>query len=217
MGDQFDVGQLAAVRSAFNLIGHFGEVRAVPPLGTDEYIFVVPPSDIVRRRGDLAQVLTQILQRKVWVVEDSDRVPDTVPFPLDDAMGAVPDAASHRDLDRHTLEMLTRLGIAERVPEPKALRQGTRLATLRETPVGVLTQWRAPFTGGVDGLLPAGVVVSVIEGPMPDATAVGCRPENYERLELLLVPEHDRLAPKYDGYYLVIDFDVVVSSFCLLD
>ncbi len=83
MSSEFNIGQRAAVRNAFSLAGFDGDLRVLPPLGTDEYVFVLPRGFTVSQPNALAQVLQQVLSRKVWVVVDSDEVPETVLFPLD--------------------------------------------------------------------------------------------------------------------------------------
>ncbi len=80
-------------------------------------------------------------------------------------------------------------------------------------PVNALTHWRAPFTGGIDDLLPTGTVVLVDRDPLPSALAVSCSPEDYEGMESPIVPEEYRAAPKYNGYSLVIrltDFGIAL-------
>jgi len=83
MLSEFNIGQLTAVRNAFNLVGFEGELRVLPPLGNDEYIFVVPRGFSISQPNNLSQVLQQVLHRKVWVTEDGDQVPESVPFRLD--------------------------------------------------------------------------------------------------------------------------------------
>ena len=83
MISEFNVGQRTAVRNAFKLVGFEGELRVLPPLGTDEYIFVLPRGFSISQPNVLSQVLQQLLHRKIWVTEDGDQVPESVPFPLD--------------------------------------------------------------------------------------------------------------------------------------
>lgn len=69
--------------------------------------------------------------------------------------------------------------------------------------VSFLTHWMAPFTGGGQGILPSGTRVRV---HVSDAEPIGvyADAENASELELILVPDEDRLASKYGGYSLSI-------------
>ena len=57
--------------------------------------------------------------------------------------------------------------------------------------------------GGFECVVPAGTAL-VAHDPVEGAEGIGFRPLLYEEMELVLVPEEDRLAEKYDGYSLVI-------------
>lgn len=77
----FNIGQQAAVRSAFNLAGYGGELRTAAVTSGDERVFVVP--SITSSMGglrDLEQVLQQVLLLKVWVVEQTESWSETIPF-----------------------------------------------------------------------------------------------------------------------------------------
>ncbi len=77
----FNVGQVAATRAAFALAGYEEPLRTLPVDSEDERIFVVP-TERLPSMGDqrsLEQVLTQLLGRKVWVLEDLGTA--TVAFP----------------------------------------------------------------------------------------------------------------------------------------
>jgi hypothetical protein len=84
-------------------------------------------------------------------------------------------------------------------------REGERWVAVVDLVVRGLTHWDAPYTGGFSAVLPAGSAVVVLDDPPPIATAVGCRPEAYAELEVLLVPAADRAEPRYDSYSLSID------------
>jgi len=76
----FSEGQRAAVRSAFILAGYSGPLMTLPVESEDERWFVLSSEDFERLHcpGDLDQVLTQLLGRKVGVFplpEDSSPVP----------------------------------------------------------------------------------------------------------------------------------------------
>jgi len=75
----FSVGQVAAVRAAFALAGYEGEIQTLPVDSEDERIFVLDQTDVLPIDvRSLEQVLTQLLGRKVWVVESMET--PTVPF-----------------------------------------------------------------------------------------------------------------------------------------
>jgi hypothetical protein len=78
----------------------------------------------------------------------------------------------------------------------------------QDTPVRYLTHWRAPFTDGGSGVLPAGTRfrVLVMEGD-PEPIGVHADPLESERIEELLVPSSVRTEPKYAGYSLSIGTD----------
>jgi hypothetical protein len=73
----------------------------------------------------------------------------------------------------------------------------------------VLTQWRAPFTGGDPADLPIGLEFVVLHDPSPEATAIAARPDPYEEWEPKLVSPDDFKADKYGGYYLVVDYEAL--------
>ena len=71
---------------------------------------------------------------------------------------------------------------------------------------GLLTQWRAPYTGGGSATLPSGLRFMILIDPPPQALAVAAEPVPAELWEERLVSEADRREPKYSGYHLVIRF-----------
>src|ERR1700722_4445164 len=77
----------------------------------------------------------------------------------------------------------------------------------------ILMTWRAPFTGGSQKVLPAGLRFDVIHDPPELATAVAASPEPYEEWQSVLVDADDLNAPKYNGYYLVVSF-LSLEQFC---
>jgi hypothetical protein len=89
------------------------------------------------------------------------------------------------------------------------VRKEQRYRALRNLEVGVLTHYRAPFTGGVRAVLPAGEIFTVALDPPPHAVGASCNPQRYEALHEELVPEEDRTAQNYSGYSLIIEFDSI--------
>lgn len=73
----------------------------------------------------------------------------------------------------------------------------------------VLTMWKAPFTGGYEKVIPAGLKFVIAFDPLASASAVAADAEPMSQWEELLVPAHDRANPKYNGYYLSIPFEHV--------
>ncbi len=70
----FNVGQVAAVRSAFALAGFEGPPKTLPVESEDERLFVLDPEDYagLHHLRDLEQVLTQLLGRKCAVLSLRD-------------------------------------------------------------------------------------------------------------------------------------------------
>ena len=82
----------------------------------------------------------------------------------------------------------------------------------------VLTSWRAPFTGGSESLLPVGLefVIDSDTDALDHATAATARPDPYAEWERKLVSQADRDADKYDGYYLVVPFDILAANCAII-
>jgi hypothetical protein len=89
--------------------------------------------------------------------------------------------------------------------EAGRVKKGDRFVAAEDFSTGVLTQWRAPFTGGSDAIVPRGTVLVAVDDQKEDRPGFACLPERYEEMEMLLVPEEDRTAEKYAGYYLVLE------------
>ena len=93
---------------------------------------------------------------------------------------------------------------------PKA---GERYIIREPFEAGVLTHWRAPFTGGSQRVLPRGLEFRVAFDPSEVANAVSAEPTSPQDWEPVLVEETDRSADKYAGYSLVIQFEDL-SAYC---
>lgn len=78
----FNVGQHAAVTAAFKLAGFEGQLFTAPVDSEDERWFLLESIDVraLRDVDALAQVLTQLLGRKVGVFESDDRWGEPTPF-----------------------------------------------------------------------------------------------------------------------------------------
>ena len=79
-----------------------------------------------------------------------------------------------------------------------------RYETLRSFPAGCLHSYRAPFTGGADVTIPAGLVFEISVDVPSGMTAAHCQAIDYERYEDVFVDESVRADDKYAGYGLVI-------------
>src|SRR5690348_908823 len=73
----------------------------------------------------------------------------------------------------------------------------------------VLTMWKAPFTGGYEKVIPAGLKFVIALDPPDSASSVVADAEPFSEWEELLVEADDRAHPKYNGYYLSIPFENV--------
>lgn len=73
------------------------------------------------------------------------------------------------------------------------IKVGQEYKALEDIEVICMTSWEAPFTGGYDRVLPLGEVFTIINDPQEHATAVCCRPENYEKLHKEFIPLSDRI------------------------
>jgi hypothetical protein len=94
---------------------------------------------------------------------------------------------------------------SDRLDRP--VREGERFVVREDLDVGVMTHWRAPFTGGHRAVLPAGTVIVARFDQNPDAPGFNCVPEDYSGLEPILVPAEDRSADKYGGYSVSFTLD----------
>ncbi|QEX15585.1 hypothetical protein FRZ44_08720 [Hypericibacter terrae] len=91
-----------------------------------------------------------------------------------------------------------------KIPGGAPPQKGDRYVVLSEFEAGVLTHWLAPYTGGSSRSLPVGLEFVILMEPPSQATAVGAKPDPYERWETVLLEEGDRGAEKYGGYSLSI-------------
>jgi hypothetical protein len=91
----------------------------------------------------------------------------------------------------------------------KRPKKGQRYVVSVPFPAHVLTMWHAPFTGGEERVLPAGLEFLIETDPPPHATAAIALPDRYEDWECKLVSQRDRNAEKYGGYYLVVPFKML--------
>jgi hypothetical protein len=98
-------------------------------------------------------------------------------------------------------------------------RKGQRYRSTAEVEVGGEVHLAAPASYYFRARLPLGEVVTVQSDPRPHQTTVFVRPDRYEELEPMLVPEMHRLnawkrpAPEYGGYTLVIDLSELAEHF----
>ena len=87
-------------------------------------------------------------------------------------------------------------------PEMRFPREGDVYEVLEDMQVRYMTSWRAPFTGGGEGLLRKGDQLQVDQAPSePDSIGAYVIALDYNELERRMVPEADRERPKYGGFY----------------
>ena len=92
-------------------------------------------------------------------------------------------------------------------------KKGDRFVVKTSFKTIVMTHWFAPFTGGVDGVLPEGLVFVIDHDPVPGATAVGAKPDDPARWEAEFIDAATRADKKYGGYSLSITF-TALATFC---
>ncbi|MCP5371448.1 MAG: hypothetical protein H6907_06895 [Hyphomicrobiales bacterium] len=92
-------------------------------------------------------------------------------------------------------------------------RKGDRYRALGEVPVRGLVRSSATLTREFPGRLPAGSVLTVEHHPPAGAGGVHLRPDNYESLEMVLVPMAERLKPTYDSYTVAVTFENLEAHF----
>src|SRR5437868_1315433 len=80
--------------------------------------------------------------------------------------------------------------------------KGDRFLVTKEIFAKGLATYAAPASGGFKCTIPAGTILIADQDQRAGFPSFPCRPENYEELEKLLVPEVDR-SSKYLGYVLV--------------
>ena len=85
-------------------------------------------------------------------------------------------------------------------------RDGDRFVVRSPFTATVMTHWLAPFTGGAEKLIPAGLAFTIDYDPPPVATAIGVKPDEPEQWLNQLVDEADRNDPKFGGYSISILF-----------
>jgi hypothetical protein len=92
------------------------------------------------------------------------------------------------------------------------VRAGDSFVAAQDIPTSALTSCKAPATFGFDTVIREGPVLVAPDDAGVDAPGFSCIPERYEELERALVPEEDRLHPKYDGFYFVLDRAAIGSK-----
>ena len=96
------------------------------------------------------------------------------------------------------------------------LKKGSLYKCISSVKIDYLIHWKAPCSSGGSGILLQNTVVEVNGKPPRHATAVYCKPLNYEEVEAQLIPETERNNEKYFGYSLVIDIDIIKDHFDLV-
>jgi len=92
-------------------------------------------------------------------------------------------------------------------------RRGDYFRSLRTLSVKGIIHFRAPFSDGFTGTLPAGETVCVLDDPPKGARGVYVRPMRDARLASRFVPAALLRSDKYDGYSIVLSFEDLESDF----
>jgi len=92
-------------------------------------------------------------------------------------------------------------------------RQGDRFRAVGEVDVRGLVRFTTTITHEFRGRLPTGSVLTVEHHPPANARGVHMRPDNYQSLEMVLVPMAERLKPNYDTYTVAVTFEELAENF----
>ena len=92
------------------------------------------------------------------------------------------------------------------------VRKGQIYRCKAKLPVICMTSWSAPFTGGHERVLPRGESFKISNDPPASATAVYADPINYDELHAILIPDDDRKAKNYVGFYLCVQLEQIESD-----
>jgi hypothetical protein len=94
------------------------------------------------------------------------------------------------------------------LPHPHVAK-GDKFITVAPIPVTGLVQWLAPLTSNFECVIPQNTVLIALNDSAPRSTAFGCEPLKRREMEAQLVPEQDRTAEKYGGYYFVLPYKYI--------
>jgi hypothetical protein len=84
-------------------------------------------------------------------------------------------------------------------------KDGEVFEALGPVTISYIVHYRAPYSGGGQGTLPAGTRLRVsVQAGDPEPVGVYAIPVEEGKLEELLVPAEERLSSKYDGYHLFL-------------
>lgn len=100
----------------------------------------------------------------------------------------------------------------------RAPRKGEVYEVLEPCEVSYLTAWEAPYTGGGNVTLSRGWRLRIAEEPRDEKPiSVYAEAVDYATVESLVVPEADRKAPRYRGYYFSVPTAVLFAKCRLVD
>jgi hypothetical protein len=81
------------------------------------------------------------------------------------------------------------------------VRSGDRFRVAREVEPHVgLVGYAPAHSFGVASVVPAGTVIVALD-QVDGASAFNCYPQDYDRMERVLIPEEERESPAYAGFY----------------
>lgn len=83
-------------------------------------------------------------------------------------------------------------------------RQGDLYESILDQEIDFMTSWSAPFTGSGQGTLLKGERIWIPEEVEEKSTGAYAVPVDYSILEQRMIPEMDRKADKYGGFYFIV-------------
>ena len=86
--------------------------------------------------------------------------------------------------------------------KPPLVTKGCRFLVVKDMPSSGIVYYAAPASGGFKCIVPAGTILIAEQNQRLGFPGFYCRPENYEEMEKILVPESERQS-KNIGYTLV--------------
>ena len=84
------------------------------------------------------------------------------------------------------------------------IKKDDKFITIEDISTKALTHWKAPFTDGVDCIIPKGTILIAFNDSTSLQSSFGCLPVNKIEIENQIIPKETRDDPKYAGYSIVI-------------
>jgi hypothetical protein len=96
-------------------------------------------------------------------------------------------------------------------------KQGQRFRVKRDLSVSGVIVYGAPCSGGFQGTLPRGEIVTLDYDPKPEFTGCWLKPERYEHFEALFIPERIRQDEEYDHYAISASYKELDREYELVE